>query len=209
VFLDLHVSTIHRQEDQTWCSNFVLQHQWGSRLVDCLWWGETDVLELRPVRAYRSSPDDLRWGMIILTEASSQLVYQSQQYCPAVLPSETSLERVGEGNENLVYPSPWDFKRSFTCRKILRHATSSFTSRQKEGVLRIFIAFAGLEPAIFGSSGSTVTNIPPRWPREVVSQSTDKSETAWCWAFLALAAFKVSIWSPGFLTITTKLIQIL
>jgi hypothetical protein len=30
---------------------------------------------------------------------------------------------MGEGNENLVYPSPWDFKSSFTCRKILRHGT--------------------------------------------------------------------------------------
>jgi hypothetical protein len=27
--------------------------------------------------------------------------------------------RMGEGNENLVYPSLWDFKRSLTCRKIL------------------------------------------------------------------------------------------
>jgi hypothetical protein len=26
--------------------------------------------------------------------------------------------RMGEVNENLVYPSPWDFKRSFTCLKI-------------------------------------------------------------------------------------------
>jgi hypothetical protein len=26
-------------------------------------------------------------------------------------------------NDNLVYPSPWDFKSSFTCRKILRHGT--------------------------------------------------------------------------------------
>jgi hypothetical protein len=30
---------------------------------------------------------------------------------------------MGEGNENLVYPSAWDFKSSFTCRKILRHGT--------------------------------------------------------------------------------------
>jgi hypothetical protein len=43
---------------------------------------------------------------------------------------------MGKGNENLVYPSPWDFKSSFTRRKILRHGTSI----RKEGVLWIFIA---------------------------------------------------------------------
>jgi hypothetical protein len=36
--------------------------------------------------------------------------------------------RMDEGNKNLVYPSPLDFKRSLTCRKILRHRTSSFAS---------------------------------------------------------------------------------
>jgi hypothetical protein len=44
---------------------------------------------------------------------------------------------VGERNENLVYPSPWDFKRSFTCLKILRYGTFSFTFHPKKGVLRI------------------------------------------------------------------------
>jgi hypothetical protein len=47
---------------------------------------------------------------------------------------------VGEGNENLVCSSPWDFKRSFTCRKILRHGTYGFIPHPKEGVLRTFIA---------------------------------------------------------------------
>jgi hypothetical protein len=66
---------------------------------------------------------------------------------------------MGEGNENSVYPSPWDFKRSLTFRKMLRHGTSGFTSHPKEGVLRIFIALkksialAGFESATFVSSG--------------------------------------------------------
>jgi hypothetical protein len=30
---------------------------------------------------------------------------------------------MGEGNENLAYVSPWDFKSYLTCRKILRHGT--------------------------------------------------------------------------------------
>jgi hypothetical protein len=38
--------------------------------------------------------------------------------------------RMDEGSENLVCPSPWDFKRFLTCRKIL-HVTSGFTSHPK------------------------------------------------------------------------------
>jgi hypothetical protein len=34
----------------------------GVQIVDWLWWGETDVSELRPLRAYCSSPGDLRCG---------------------------------------------------------------------------------------------------------------------------------------------------
>jgi hypothetical protein len=61
---------------------------------------------------------------------------------------------MGKGNENLVYPSQWDFKRSLTSRKILRPGTAGFTSYPKGVVLRIFsIALAGFEPATFGSSG--------------------------------------------------------
>jgi hypothetical protein len=66
--------------------------------------------------------------------------------------------RMGEGNENLVYPTPWDFKISVTCHKILRHGTSGFTSHPKEGVLRIFIALkihrlGRIRLMTFGSSG--------------------------------------------------------
>jgi hypothetical protein len=67
--------------------------------------------------------------------------------------------RMGEGNENLMYPSPWDFKRSLTYLKILRQGSAGFTFHPKEGVLRIFIAlkypspFPGTNPRPFGSSG--------------------------------------------------------
>jgi hypothetical protein len=88
--------------------------------------------------------------MMIFTEAKSQRVYQSalaapcsvsrqiHLWQPPVLPGGFAIrdlsgasERVDEGNENLMYLSPWDFKRSFTCRKILRHETSDFTSDPK------------------------------------------------------------------------------
>jgi hypothetical protein len=74
--------------------------------------------------------------------------------------------RMGEGNDNLVYPSPWDFKVSFTCRKILRHGISGFTCHPKEGVLRIFIAvkspspWPGSNPRPLGPVASTLTNTP-------------------------------------------------
>jgi hypothetical protein len=51
--------------------------------------------------------------------------------------------RVGEENENLVYPSPWDFKIYFTCRKILRHGTSGFISHPKEGMLPLKVRHLG------------------------------------------------------------------
>jgi hypothetical protein len=65
---------------------------------------------------------------------------------------------MGEGNENLVHPFSWDLKRSFTCRKILRHGTSGFTSNPKEGLLRIFIALKihrlrRVRTRVFGSTG--------------------------------------------------------
>jgi hypothetical protein len=61
-------------------------------LVDRLWWGETDISELRPLRAYCSFAGDLQcvpwydgidWGKlpVCLPERSG-----SPQYCPAALP---------------------------------------------------------------------------------------------------------------------------
>jgi hypothetical protein len=78
--------------------------------------------------------------------------------------------RMGEGNENLVCPSPWDFKRSLTYRKILRRGTSGFTYQTKEGVLRIFIGlknpspWLGSNPRPLGPVASTLITTPPRWP---------------------------------------------
>jgi hypothetical protein len=61
----------------------------GVRLTsqNCGWlrWGETDVSELRSVQACCSSPGDcdVDHGMTILTEANSQLVYQSALAVPS------------------------------------------------------------------------------------------------------------------------------
>jgi hypothetical protein len=74
---------------------------------------------------------------------------------------------VSEGNENLVYSSPWDFKSSFAYSKILRHGTSGFTSHSKECVLRICIALKNLLPwpgsnqQTLGPLASTLTTTSP------------------------------------------------
>jgi hypothetical protein len=86
---------------------------------------------------------------------------------PAIRDIAGASGRVGKGNENLVYPHPWDFKRDFTCRKILRHETSGFTSHPKEGVLRIFIALKNpspwrcSNPQPLGPVASTLITTPP------------------------------------------------
>jgi hypothetical protein len=76
--------------------------------------------------------------------------------------------RMDEGNENVVHPSPMDFKRSLTRHKILRHGTSEFTSHPKEVVLRILIALNNPSPwpgsnlGPLGLVTSTLTTTPPR-----------------------------------------------
>jgi hypothetical protein len=88
---------------------------------------------------------------------------------------------MGEGNENLVSSSPWDFKSSFTSRKMLRHGTSGFTSHPKEGVLRNFIAlknaspWPGSKPQPFGPVESTLITTPPR------RLSVDNTVSEWLW----------------------------
>jgi hypothetical protein len=129
-------------------------------------------------------------GTMILTEANSQRLYQSalaatgtvcrschQRHLwqapvlsgsPAIRDISGESGRVSEGNENLVYLSPWDIKRSFRCRKILRHGTSGFTSHPKKGVLRIFVALKNpspwscSNPQPLGPVASTLTTTPPR-----------------------------------------------
>jgi hypothetical protein len=72
---------------------------------------------------------------------------------------------MGEGNDNLVCPSPWDLKSSL-------HAVKSYDlpallSIQEEDVLRIFITlknpspWPGSNPQPLGPVASTLTTIPP------------------------------------------------
>jgi hypothetical protein len=139
----------------------------AGRLVDWIWWSESDVSELRPLRAYCSSPGDcdVNHGMMVLTGANSSTstVWRSCQ----------QIHLWGEyenwrRNENLVYPSPWDFKRSLTCRKILRHGTFRLYFPSEGKCAADFIAlknpssWPGSNPRPLGQMASTLTTIPPR-----------------------------------------------
>jgi hypothetical protein len=74
------------------------------------------------------------------------------------------------GNErNFVYSSLWDFKSSFTCRKILRHGTFPlyFPSERKVccgflSPLKIHLLGRVLNPQPLGPVASTLTTTPPR-----------------------------------------------
>jgi hypothetical protein len=106
--------------------------------------------------------------MMMLAGRNSWLVHQNS--LAVLLPAEISgtSRRNGRKSENFAYQHLKYQKGSLTCRKILRHGTSGFTSHPKEGVLRIFIAFEnpsprpGLKPRPLRSGPSTLTTTPPR-----------------------------------------------
>jgi hypothetical protein len=73
---------------------------------------------------------------------------------------------------NFVYSSLWDFKSSFTCRKILRHGIFRlyFPSERKVccgflSSLKIHLLGRVLKPQTLSSLASTLTTVPPRRPR--------------------------------------------
>jgi hypothetical protein len=75
---------------------------------------------------------------------------------------------MGERNENLVYPSAWDLKSSFTCRKSYNMGPPSLLPIQEEGVVRIFIAlknpspWPGSYPQPLDPVARTLPTTPPR-----------------------------------------------
>jgi hypothetical protein len=116
--------------------------------------------------------------MIMPAGNNSWLFHQSSL---AVLPAHTSgaSRRNGQRSENFAYQYLKYLKGPLTCRKILRHGTSGFTSHPKQGVLRIFIAlksplpWAGLNPRPLGSVASTLTTTPPRRPTMHIPSSSN------------------------------------
>jgi hypothetical protein len=140
---------------------------WSDWLIDydgvrlCLTTAATNGPTVHP-------PGDMwAWRAMVMPAAdNSWLVHQSSL---AFLPAETSVKsrRNGRKRENFAYQYLKYLKGSLTCRNILRHRTSGFTSHPKEGVLRIFIALKnptsrpGLNPRPLGPVASTLTTTPP------------------------------------------------
>jgi hypothetical protein len=156
---------------ETWISGNLLSRKiLRVGLFDWLWWGQTVSQNRGNKRTYCLSPGDM-WasGAIMMTTMragdNSWLDHQSSQ---AVILAETSgaSRRNGQKSENFAYQYLKYLKGSLTCRKILRHGTSGFTSHPKEGVLRIFIVLEnpspspGLNPWPLGPVASTLTTIP-------------------------------------------------
>jgi hypothetical protein len=140
-------------------------------LVDWLWWGETDVSELKS-----NGPIVIAmWAMVwwnrlrITPNSSTRALWQPPVMSGGPVSRDISgaSRRMDEGHDNLVYPSSWDFKRSLTCCKIL-HGTFGFTSYPKESVLRIFMVlknsspWPGSNPRPLGPVASILTTTPPR-----------------------------------------------
>jgi hypothetical protein len=76
--------------------------------------------------------------------------------------------RWATGNDNFVYSSLWDFKRSFTCRKILRHWAFPLYFPSERRVcygflspLKIHRLGRVLNPQPLGPAASTLTTTPP------------------------------------------------
>jgi hypothetical protein len=115
-------------------------------------------------------PGECKWRAVVIMirlgitpDLSTRARWQSYQ--------QRHLEGVGgmdEGVRILRIQYLWYVSGSFTCRQILRHRSSGFTSHPKENVLRDFIALKnpspqpGLNPRPFGAVASTLTAAPTR-----------------------------------------------
>jgi hypothetical protein len=153
-------------------------------VVDWIWWGATGVSKLLSLRAYCSSPSDcdVDHGMIISTgltpNSSTKAIWQPPVLSGGPVSRDISgaSRRMDEGNGNLVYPSPWDFKRSFIYRKILQHGTSGSNSHLNKGVLRIFIAIKNPSP-------SPISNPRPLVPVANTLTTASPRRRSWWWSW--------------------------
>jgi hypothetical protein len=108
-----------------------------------------NVSDLRPPKGvFPPPPGDISMknhnGMMS-TDENSCFVHQSSL---AILPAVICYQAGGTGDDNDEFCLAKCFcshlQWFFTCRKILRYGADGFTSPQKEGVLRIFIALKSL-----------------------------------------------------------------
>jgi hypothetical protein len=115
-------------------------------------------------------PGDMwAWRVTVVMMPAGDNSWFVHQSSLAVLPAETNLGQVGGMVEGVwILPTQYlrYLKGPLTCRKILQHGTSGFTSHPKESVLQIFIALKnpsprpGLNPWPLGPVASTPLRRP-------------------------------------------------
>jgi hypothetical protein len=148
----------------------------GNYMYQLLYWLITMGLRLCVRTVATNGPivhlpgDRWAWSAMVMMMRAGNYSWLVHQSSLAVLPAETSgaCRRNGRSSENFHYQYLKYLKVSLTCRKILLHGTSGFTSHPKENVLRIFIALKnpssrpGLNPRHLGPVASILTTTPPR-----------------------------------------------
>jgi hypothetical protein len=116
--------------------------------------------------------------------------------------------RWATGNDNFVYSSQWDFKSSFTCRKILRHGTFPlyFPSERKVccgflSSLKIHRLDRVLNLQPLGPMTSTINTTPPRRPFYSAAQNTGCVSCAQATTILKfLNQWSSNPWGPQIVT---------
>jgi hypothetical protein len=147
-------------------SEYVFDYHRSDGVRPRLWTAATNrpiVYPAGDITIWPSMMDDVDQGNIPIRPPERSL---------AVLPESSSSKQDAWAKEMMASALRSIFvhtsKVIFTCRKILRHGASGFTSTPKEGVLRIFIALnylsprPGLTPRTLRPVASTLTTRPPR-----------------------------------------------
>jgi hypothetical protein len=92
---------------------------------------------------------------------------------------------MGEGNENSVSSSPWNFNSSFTCRKILRHGTFRlYFPSERKVCCEFFFAlknpspWPGSNPRPLGPVAITLTTTSPRRQKPAIPSFLPIADTS-------------------------------
>jgi hypothetical protein len=161
--MDLYFILVIKETSKKYLNKKVWEHN-----IDWLWWRKT-VASNRPIVLH---PGEMwAWRVMVMMMPAGENSWLVHQSFLAILPAETCgvSRRNGWRSENFAYQYLRYVNRSLTCRKILWHGASSFTSYPNEGVLQIFITLKnpsprlGMNPRPLGPEASTLTTVLPRW----------------------------------------------
>jgi hypothetical protein len=133
------------------------------------------------------------WWLLVLSPDESECDRLSERDRLGLTPNLTTRDlwrsrRRERGNDNFVYSSLWDFKSSFTCRKILRHGTFPLYFPYERKVCCGFLSpLKGhrlgrvLNRQPLGPVASTLTTTPPK---RLTSDGRTGNSPNFPWAFV-------------------------